>query len=335
MDEVGYREFLDARELTDDEIEKSVSVVRQFETYLRESRGGVSAADAAVGDVDAFSTELIAAERNTWDAYVALARYGLFVDNRTLYVASVAYLDGHEAFGNLHAMLADRIGAEVRDELFSGSEVPPLGTPGITKAQLMGTVVGRLSEMDAATCTEVLGTGLRDLEDEWYKSEREKYEECGNVDAYLARKADDFIAELEEHQAEGKWWWGQVITDEVIDYVRTNRAISSGVREGRTIIKAKIPYMAHEYLTEQDPARKRYYYCHCPWARESLASPDVEVAPVFCNCSAAFSKKPWEIIFGQTLDAEVLESVLAGDEWCRFAIHLPDDAVLSGDGPPG
>ena len=51
---------------------------------------------------------------------------------------------------------------------------------------------------------------------------------------------------------------------------------------------------------------------------------DAAVPPVFCNCSAAFSKKPWEVIFGQPLKAEVLETILQGDSRCRFAIHLPE-----------
>ncbi len=48
-----------------------------------------------------------------------------------------------------------------------------------------------------------------------------------------------------------------------------------------------------------------------------------DVPPVWCNCSAAFVKKPYEVIFGQPLKAEILETVLTGGRWCRFVIHLP------------
>jgi predicted hydrocarbon binding protein len=48
---------------------------------------------------------------------------------------------------------------------------------------------------------------------------------------------------------------------------------------------------------------------------------------MFCQCSAGFHKKPYEIIFGQPVKAEVLESVLKGDDICRFAIYLPDTEV--------
>lgn len=71
---------------------------------------------------------------------------------------------------------------------------------------------------------------------------------------------------------------------------------------------------------------ERGYYCHCPWVKESLRDDTVRVPPVFCNCSAGFHKKPYEVIFGRTLRAEVLECVLAGDPWCKFAIYLPEGA---------
>ena len=118
-------------------------------------------------------------------------------------------------------------------------------------------------------------------------------------------------------------FFNQRITDEVVAYVRGNPEIAAGVRQGDVLYVTKIPYMAHEYLAEPDEEKKRYYYCHCPWARESLVGGATPVSATFCQCSAGYHKKPWEVIFGQTLRADVLESVLKGDLRCRFAIHLP------------
>jgi hypothetical protein len=81
--------------------------------------------------------------------------------------------------------------------------------------------------------------------------------------------------------------------------------------------------MTSAYLAETDPILKHYYYCHCPWAREAIKNGDVTLAATFCNCSAGFHKKPWEVALGQPVRAEVLESVLMGDDRCRLAIHLP------------
>ena len=51
------------------------------------------------------------------------------------------------------------------------------------------------------------------------------------------------------------------------------------------------------------------------------------MTPIFCNCSAAYHKKPYDVIFGKPLKAQVLETVLQGDMWCKFAIYLPEGVV--------
>jgi hypothetical protein len=113
----------------------------------------------------------------------------------------------------------------------------------------------------------------------------------------------------------------------VIDFVRGHPEINPGVLESNVLYEAKIPYMTQAYLAETDERMKRYYYCHCPWVRESLRQGDVSISPTFCHCSAGFHKKPWEMIFGQTLRADLVETVLNGDPWCKFAIYLPEQVV--------
>jgi hypothetical protein len=130
---------------------------------------------------------------------------------------------------------------------------------------------------------------------------------------------------LEQLMVEGRLFFSQEICPEVVEFVRGDPEISQGVREGSIIYVTKIPYMKKEYLAETDPQMKRYYACHCPWARESLQAGEKTVSAKFCQCSGGFHKKPWEVIFGQPLHADVLESVLQGDLRCRFAIHLPEE----------
>jgi hypothetical protein len=104
--------------------------------------------------------------------------------------------------------------------------------------------------------------------------------------------------------------------------VRSDPEIGGGRRIGNIVYETKIPFMTKQYLAESDPTLKRYFYCHCPWAREAVKSGE-KVAPIFCNCSAGFHKKPWEAALSQKIRVDVLESVLQGDSRCRFAIHLP------------
>ena len=110
----------------------------------------------------------------------------------------------------------------------------------------------------------------------------------------------------------------------MIEYVRREPEIGQGVRVGNVIYETKIPHQAKEYLAETDEDKKRYYYCHCPWVKESLKAGRSDISPTFCNCSAAFHKRSWDVIYGQSLQADVLETVLKGDLRCRFAIHLPE-----------
>jgi hypothetical protein len=324
MDTAGYRAFLEKRNLSSEAIESAVVVVQALEDFLAAFGRGTSLASASSDDVNAFSERLILDGGNSYDAYLALLRYGMFVKNRALYVTTLEYLDGAEAFGNFHDRLAEEVGEAARDRAFEGIVVPPLGTPNVKKPALVQAVLGRLEASNPTACRRVLGNGLRDLQDEWFQDAKTEYAACGSLEEYLAKRSERFVAELERHRAEEKWWFVQEITPEVIEFVRRHPMMSGGIRQGNIVYEVKIPYMAKEWLEQTDPQWKRYYGCHCPWVRESLRTGDVKVSGSFCRCSAAFHKKPWEVIFGQRLQADVVESILRGDAQCKFAIHLPE-----------
>ena len=318
MDYEGFRCFLQERQLPEEVVEQHILMAKRFASFAGEQ--------PTSEDLRAFSQLLVEEKLNTYDNYLALARYGRFAGNDSVYVGVVELLDGSEALEGLYEKLGQALGEPKRDEIFAGIELPPLGTPSSKKPDLTQAVMERLEHtVDPETCQEILSGGLRHLEDEWYLGARTKYQEAGSIDAYLARKGDEFIAELEQLRDEGKLYFTQEITDEVIEFVQSHPEIRQGVREGHILYEAKIPYMTKEYLAATDERLKRYYYCHCPWVRESLRSGDVQVSPTFCNCSAGFHKKSWEVIFDRPLRAEVVETVLRGDPWCKFAIHLPEN----------
>jgi hypothetical protein len=93
------------------------------------------------------------------------------------------------------------------------------------------------------------------------------------------------------------------------------------------VVEVKIPHRTKEWLAATDSQERRYHYCHCPWVKESFRRDDVTVPPLFCSCSAGFHKRFWEVVLGRPLHAEIRESVLAGDDRCTIAIHLPPDVV--------
>jgi hypothetical protein len=320
MDREGFRQLLREREVPEDQIEQQVALAERFETCAGEP--------PTPDDARAFSAVLVDEGLNTWDNFVVLVRYGHFTKNDPVYVAVLELLDGSEALEGLYEKLGQAVGEEKRDEVFAGIELPQLGTLSSEKPKITQAVMERMERLiDPETCQQVLSGSLRHLEDAWYVEERTKYAESGGIDAYLERKGQDLIAQLEKLRDEGGLYWTQPVTDEVIDFVERHPEIRQGVRDGNVLYEVKIPYMTLEYLAETDERLKRYYYCHCPWVRESLKAGDVSVSPTFCLCSAGFHKKSWEVIFEQPLQAEIVETVLKGDPWCKIAIHLPKETL--------
>lgn len=316
MDREGFRQMLLQRKVPEDQLEQHVDLAERFEAFAGEP--------PTPDDVRAFAGLLIEEGLNTWDNLVTIIRYGRFTGNDPAYVAAMELLDGAEALEGLYEKLGQAMGEKVRDQVFAGIPLPPLGTPTAERPRITQAVMERLECLvDAETCREILSGGLRYLEDAWYVGERTKYEEAGSVDAYLERKGKDLIDELAKIRDEGGLYFTQPVTDEVIDFVKSHPEIHHGVRVGNVLYEAKIPYMTLDYLAATEERMKRYYYCHCPWVRESLRAGDVYVSPTFCLCSAGFHKKSWDVIFGQPLRAEIVETVLQGDPWCKVAIHLP------------
>ena len=101
----------------------------------------------------------------------------------------------------------------------------------------------------------------------------------------------------------------------------------AGILAGNRILATKIPKSGHlaDYLDETDPERRRQYYCHCPRVRDILRTGG-SLPVSYCYCGAGFYKGIWEEIVQAPVEVEVLKSVLAGDEVCRIAAHLPAKA---------
>ena len=325
MDRVGYRELLKSRKVSEEKIEASIAIAERFEAYLG-AMGGKPASETTWE----FCKLLIQEKQNTYDNLLALARYGRFIKDNRIYVAILELLDGAEVQPNLYQKVGTLFGNTIRDEVFAGIGLSPLGLPSPDKPYDLFPVLDRLiGAVGYEQVEQLLSACLRDLPDEYFLDEREKYIKSPNIDAFLVRKHQELVEELQKCQRESQLFFSQEITDEVVNYVRDHPETECGVREGNILYITKIPYNAKEYLVETDPVLKRFYVCHCPWARHAIKNGNLHLDPVFCNCSGGFSKKPWELIFGQTLKVEVLESALKGDFRCRFAVHLPDQLEIT------
>jgi hypothetical protein len=324
MDQEGFRELLKTRKLNDEQIEASMVVAERFEEYL------MASADTPNETIAwKFSNMLILEGKNSYDNLLALARYGLFIKNNDIYVAFLELLDGEEAQSNLYRRVGELYGETVRDKAFAGIGISTLGLPPPEKPFDLFPVLDRLISLVGYDEVErLLSACLRDLPDEYFLEDREKYIETADIDDCLLHKHRAFVEQLQKCQRDGVLFFSQEITDEVVAYVKDRQETESGVREGNLLYITKIPYNAKKYLVETDPTMKRFYACHCPWARQAIKNNNIRLNAVFCNCSGGFSKKPWEVIFGQTLQVDLLESALKGDFRCRFAVHLPENMLV-------
>jgi hypothetical protein len=321
MDQEGFRAFLATYQLSAEKLDSALSLAERFEQYALQA-GGFSAET-----VWAFSQSLIDQQQNNFDNYLALARYGRFIQDNNVFAAVLELLDGAEAQENLYRQVAETHGETLRDEVFAGIGVAPLGLPTPAKPGYMQPVIRRLGEtLGEERCRELLADSLRDLPDEYFADVRELFLSSQDIDEFLASRKEKFLAELETCRRDGRLFFAQEVTEEVLDYVRSQPEIGGGVREGQVVFETKIPFLTAAYLAENDPIMQHYYYCHCPWAREAIRLGE-PVSANFCNCSAGFHKKPWEVALGVKVRAEVLESVLQGDDRCRFAIHLPENGA--------
>jgi predicted hydrocarbon binding protein len=147
---------------------------------------------------------------------------------------------------------------------------------------------------------------------------RERYQATGDVGVAHGMLLEQFEAFLRDTLA---------LDEEQVTTVIGRGWGLAGVRQGNTIVATKIPKSQYltEYLAESDPERRRQLYCHCPRVREAIGD-EVRLPEVYCYCGAGFYKHLWEEILQQPVQVEVLSSVLAGDDVCSIAIHLPDEA---------
>ncbi len=320
MDTQGFRGFLQERQFAPEQVDAFAAFVEKF----AEAQG----AGAPVEAFGPFSRRMIEEHTNTRENYRAIALYGRFLKDNALLLAAIELADGCEVLDNLYRKTGETLGEARRDEIFAGVTPAPVGTPNTEKPAAMQAMLAKLEAAEPEACRRIVESGLRDLPDEHYAADKELFEQSADIDEYLWLKKQALLAELQRIQQEGGLYFNQEITDEVLEYVRRDPEIGQGVRVGNTIYESKIPYQAKEYLAATDADEKRYYYCHCPWVKESLRQGHSNISPVFCRCSAAYMRKPWEVIFGRKLQADVLESVLQGDLRCRFAIHLPEQALL-------
>jgi hypothetical protein len=325
MDENGFKAFLAKRNYTEAQLVEALQTVRDFEDRL--ARHGRDFASATEQDLREHLAGLVQDGRNTLQRLLDLARYCYVAKRNDLYIYFTAILGGREVLDSIAARLETVAGPEVREQVFQGIAAPPLGAPPEAFPPITQLLMERLQKhLSPEQCHAVLAWNHHGIPVESFAKHKEWFAQEQSIAAFLKRVHREAVAELERYAAEGRVWYEQEITPEVVEFVRANQEILSAVREGDRLYLTKIPYAPQQYIHERDPLMKRYYACHCPLARASILSQDVKVPFEWCNCSGGFQKLMFDVVFEEPVEVELLESALRGDPRCRFAVKISPEA---------
>jgi hypothetical protein len=328
--EKEFRAFLEGRQETPEKIELALGAVKDFEAYLMERNSTIENAD--LGLLEEYISLLICDGRNSEDRLVAIARYARFIKRNDLFIHIAGLVNARDVLPGIGRRLGELAGEEVRRRVFEGIEMPALGAPQEDYPRLTRTVVRRMGEeLSPPKCREVLTWNYHEIPAEAFLGHKERFERAANIDEYLRDEHSRFVAEIARFMREGRAWYEQEITPEVVEFVEADQEISIGKRSGDQIYVTKIPFAPKQFLEERDPRMKRYYACHCPLVRTSIRDGGPNISSTFCYCSAGFTKLAYDVIFGEPVEIELLESVLKGDTRCRFAIKIPPGKLKFGD----
>ena len=89
-------------------------------------------------------------------------------------------------------------------------------------------------------------------------------------------------------------------------------------RVGNTIYFVKVACNKEKYDNAVTPEEKRYHYCHCDYIKAA----DLPISSTHCFCSAGWYKRIWEGILERPVKAEMVKSIMQGDNKCEFAVYL-------------
>lgn len=324
--EKEYGHYCREKGCTGEEVANAILAVIEFESFLggREKTFG----SAAVEDLRDYISTLIAQQRNSEERLVAIARCSYLEKKNDLYVYLVAILGGSTVIASISDRLEALAGEDIKNLVFEGVESLPLGSTSEVQSPVVQVLVSRLeSALAPELCRNVLAGNHHRIPVESFNEYRDWFNCSESIDAFLVKVHEEAVKDLEQHMLEDRLWYEQEITPDVLEFVRTNQEILSAVRKNNRLFVTKIPYSPKDYLKETDPLMKRYHSCHCPLVRSSILMKDVHISPTWCYCSAGFEKLMFDVVFGEPLKVDLLETALGGDLRCRFSIEIPEGKV--------
>jgi hypothetical protein len=322
MKETQFRNFLKERKLTSNEVNLTIDSVKEFEKYLEKKKTPFKT--AGLDALKDYISHLIEEQKNSMNRLIAITRYCHFTKKEDYYVYLVSTFGARNVLPDIGERVAHIAGEAVRQKVFEDLKLPPLGSSIDNYPQFTKIIMDRMkTELPAETCKKILTWNYHKVPAERFNENKDRFKKSSSIDEFLKNEHQRFVDELKKFMNEDRIWFEQKITPEVLEFMQNNQEICTGVRCDNRIYLTKIPYAPQQYLEETDSIMKRYYACHCPLVRSSFLEEKIDIPDVFCYCSAGYEKLRFDVIFEEPVEVEVIESVLKGDNRCRFSIRIP------------
>lgn len=307
------------------QFEEAKNIIIDLDQYAR-NRKFTDIDDLSESDLDDYIQHLLFQEKLEIQTFIALMRYFKVTNQNQLFIRLTRFTGGIGVIENILKRLDRFISKEIRYQIMDGLDIPKLGTLPQDFPQFTKKFNERLNQyLSQEEVIKVLAGNNHDVSKEAMIPEKIEYENAPSLEVYLQERHQRKVEELQTFADDGKVWFEQAITQEVVDYVASSQEILSARLEDNKLYITKIPYDTVNYLHAKTSQEKRYYACHCTFAREAILQPGQDISRNWCYCSAGFAKFPFEVILDQPLPIECLESALDRiDDRCRFVIDLTD-----------
>jgi hypothetical protein len=299
-------------------IQLSMNTILAFEEFL-----GKDIEEATVKDIQVYMDHLIDTFSNKWNNVIHIARYFYYVDMKEHYIQMTKYFNSVGVLEHIIDRIGRYEGEDIKQAVLDDVYLPPFGTNPKELPDYTKRFIDILNKnLNKSSCNRILAGNNHQIPASSLDKEKEYYEQADSFEAYLTDRHKRKVAELQSHLDNNQIWFEQIITKEVVDFVKQNPEILSGVIKDDKLYITKIPYDVNRYLETEDETMKRYHACHCSFVKEHIKSEQLDIDKDWCYCSAGFAKFPFETILGQELEVALLQTPLDGDNLCRFAIDL-------------
>jgi len=319
----GFEEYLKGKKVEAGRIEAMVISVKDFERYIDSFDHCID--DCDINLMNDFLSQLIEKGENSPDNLVAVARYCAFCDRPNLFIHLATILNSYDILPLMERRTGELMGESRKEAVFFGFDRPPLGTPPEEYPHLTYRIIKRMeNELTPDQCRSILTWNYHEIPKESFSGKKARFEKAASLDEFLIKEHQELVKELKDCLRTGRVWYEQVVTKEFVDHVVSDQRIQTGIRKGDRIICEKVPFDPKRFYMEKNPQLRRYHYCHCPLVRSAIKKGVPKISSSFCYCGAGFTKLPWDVIFDEPVEVDVLKSVLAGDDRCVFSIKIPE-----------